>query len=138
MVILALDLGDVWTGTALSDSLGITARPYQTVPTKELEAFLRTTIDKEGVERIVIGWPKTMKGTESAQTKKTVAFKEQLEEIFPQISWVLWDERLTSKQAAALKQVKTKADKIAVHSKAAALILTGYLDHLQFQKEIEH
>ncbi len=127
MKIMALDLGDVWTGTALSDELGITARPYQTVKSKELYDFLRETIEKEKIGTIVIGYPVTMRGTESEQTKKVVAEKERLERAFPDITFDLFDERLTSKQAARIKKTKTKADKIAAHSIAAAVILTTYL-----------
>lgn len=135
MTILGLDLGDVWTGTALSDPLGITATPYQTIRTTELVDFLKQTIEKEKPERIVVGYPRTLKGTESEQTKKIVAHKELLEKQFPEVQWVLWDERLSSKQAASLKKSK-REDKTVIHSKAAAFILMGYLDHLAFQKGI--
>ncbi len=135
MIILGLDIGDVWTGTALSDPLEITATPYQTIKTVDLDDFLQKTIEKEKPERIVVGYPRTLKGTESDQTKKIVAHKEQLEKKFPAIVWVLWDERNTSKQAALLKKSKHE-DKTMIHSKAAAFILMGYLDHLAFQKGI--
>jgi putative pre-16S rRNA nuclease len=85
MIILALDIGDVWTGSAISDPLGITATPYQTVKTIQLEDFLHKTIAKEKLEHIVVGYPKTLKGTESDQTKKIVAHKELLEKKFPDI-----------------------------------------------------
>ncbi len=133
MSILALDIGDVWTGSAIADPLGITARPYQTTKTTGLDEFLIKTIEKEHIDRIVVGYPKTLKGTESAQTKKVVAHKEELEKKFKNIEWVLWDERLSSKQAAAIKKSKSE-EKTAIHSKAAAFILMGYLDHLAFQK----
>ncbi len=127
MKTLALDLGDAWVGTAISDELGITARPFQTVKPKELVDFLKKTIETEHINTIVVGYPKTMRGTESEQTKKIVAQKEGLEVLFSAIKWVLWDERLSSKQAAGIKKIKTKEDKIASHSVAAAVILTGYL-----------
>lgn len=127
MKTFALDLGDAWIGTAISDELGITARPYQTVKPKELISFIAKIIVDEPIDVIVVGYPKTMGGTESEQTKKVVAQTKDLEARFPHIKWVLWDERLTSKQAANIKKTKTKEDKIAAHSIAAALILTGYL-----------
>ena len=135
MKILALDMGDVWTGSAISDELGITARPYQTVKSKELIPFLQETIKDESISTVVIGHPKTMRGTESEQTKKIVFEKEQLQKQFPEKQWVLWDERLSSKQAAGIKKTKSKADKIASHSIAAAVILTGYLMYLAQYKE---
>lgn len=104
MKTLALDLGDAWIGTAISDELGITARPYRTVTPKELVGFIAQIIVNEPINVIVVGYPKTMGGTESEQTKKIVAQTKELESRFPHIKWVLWDERLTSKQAAGVKK----------------------------------
>ncbi len=132
MKILALDTGDVWTGVAISDGRAIIAQPYETIKANKLIDFLQTTLAKEQIETIVVGHPKTMRGTESEQTKKVVALVEQLKQQFPDISWVLWDERLTSKQAAALKKIKTKEDKIKSHAIAAALILSSYLEYRRF------
>ncbi|MDR3646931.1 MAG: Holliday junction resolvase RuvX [Candidatus Babeliales bacterium] len=135
MKTLALDLGDVHVGTAISDVLGITAKPYLTVGATELESFLKALLEKESnITTIVVGLPKTMRGTISEQTQKTIDTKEDLEKKFPQIKWVLLDERLTSKQADQMKQAKTKEDKIKSHSVAAALILRSYLDSVAFFK----
>src|SRR5579872_7352983 len=99
--ILALDLGDQWVGSALSDVTKLLARPYKTVPQKELQSFLREILTKESLETIVMGHPRTMRGTASAQTISTEQTFKLLQEQFPQIVWVLWDERLSSKRAAA-------------------------------------
>ncbi len=124
---LALDVGDVWTGTAISDVLGLTARPYQTVQTTNLISFLTQTIVQEEIGTIVIGYPITMRGTESDQTRKVLQMKTVLETTFPAIKFKLFDERLTSKQASGIKHAKSKPDKIASHSIAAAVILSTYL-----------
>ncbi len=126
---LALDLGDKWTGIAISDPLGITARPYETVETKKLLPFLKETIEKEEISTIVVGYPKTLRGTESEQTKKVVLHFEKLKQELPHITWELWDERLTSKQAQKIKQAKTKEQKKKIHAIAAALILNIYLEY---------
>src|SRR3990167_7335086 len=97
---LGLDLGDKWTGVAISDALGITARPLTTVATYDLAFYLTTAIQEEGIATIVVGDPKTLKGTESDQTKKVHAMVDELKKQFPDINWVWWDERNTSKQAA--------------------------------------
>jgi len=136
MKILALDVGDVWTGSAISDALGILARPYKTVPTAELELFLSETIGSERIQTIIVGYPKTMRGTESAQTKKVEEMKNKLEQQFDTVEWRLWDERLSSKRAASVKQAKTKEDKKMSHSIAAAFILDSYLTFIQAQKSL--
>jgi len=132
MKILGLDLGDQWVGTAISDELGMFARPYKTVQLHELDNFLKTTIAEHNISTIIVGYPRTMRGTESDQTKKVREKKEELEKQYPAITWMLWDERLTSKQADKLKKAKTKEEKIESHSIAAAFILSSYLDHRAF------
>lgn len=126
----ALDLGNVWTGVALSDPLNFFAKPYKTVETKNLDSFIETLLKKESIDVIIVGLPITMKGTESEQTKRTIATKERLERMFPQVRWQLLDERLSSKQADQLKRAKTKEEKIHSHSIAAAFILKTYLQFL--------
>ncbi len=133
MKILALDIGDKWIGSAISDPLGITARPYTTVDTENLVQFLTETIEQEQINTIVLGYPKTLKGKESEQTRKTKAVGDNLKKLFPQINWEWWDERLTSKQAERLIRPKSKQDKLASHSVAAALLLMGYLEYLSLQ-----
>ena len=129
MKIISLDIGDKWTGVAISDPLGILARPYQTAKTAELITFLEDLILKESISLVVVGLPTTLRGTESEQTKKIIAFTQQLQTIFPTLSWKLWDERFTSKQAASIKKTKVKTDKLHSHAIAAALILSGYLEY---------
>lgn len=134
MKIMALDLGDRWVGTAISDPLGMFARPYKTVSAHDLKEFLFQTLGAENVSTVVVGYPKTMKGTESEQTKKVVALVEELKSIFDAVTWELWDERLTSKMALGVKKEKTKEDKLKGHSIAAAFILESYLMYLQNKK----
>jgi putative Holliday junction resolvase len=128
MKIIALDIGDKWTGVAISDPLGILARPYKTAESENLFAFLSDLFSQEKISSAVVGLPTTLRGTSSAQTNKIIATKEELEQQFPTITWVLWDERFTSKQAAHIKPSKNKDDKLQSHSIAAAIILSTYLE----------
>lgn len=134
MKILALDIGDVWTGTALSDALALFAKPYQTAETNTLVSFLSELFKKEIIQTIIIGHPRTMKGTSSDQTKKVEEAKVKLEKEFPDKTFLLWDERLSSKRADTLKKAVTKEEKIKSHSIAAAFILESYL---QFARPID-
>ena len=138
MKILALDLGDKWVGSALSDALQITCKPYKTVECGGLDNFLATVIPQEGVGTVLVGYPKTFSGGSSEQTLKIQKTKEELEAKFGMIGdkkivWVLWDERLSSKRAAELHRgAKTSDEKQKSHSIAAAFILQSYLDNLAF------
>ncbi len=131
MKILALDLGDVWTGTALSDYLKILAKPYKTIKTVDLFTTLPKLIEQEPIDTILIGYPRTMKGTESLQTKKVLEQKEKITELFPNLKIVLWDERLSSKTARMIQGKKSRTDTTQnEHSIAAAVILQTYLQFL--------
>ena len=134
MKVVGLDLGDRWVGVAISDGLAMTCRPYETVELTMLEEFLVTLFSKEVIETVIVGYPKTMQGLESEQTLKVSAYKERLAQIFPSYTWILWDERLSSKRAQNLEQYKggNKGLKHKEHALAAAFILQGYLDARAF------
>jgi len=130
--ILALDLGDVWVGTALSDPLGIVCRPLETVMRKELMSFLVKAIAEHHVGLVLVGLPAGSQGQENEQTVKTRAFFEKCQKAFPQISWELLDEYLTSQLAVGHQQVvknqkRSAESKRQSHSLAAAFLLRDYL-----------
>lgn len=135
--ILALDLGEQWIGSAISDTSLLIARPFKTVMRNDLENFIRTVTQQEDVKKIIIGYPKTMRGTVSQQTQKVIDIHQELSKIFPEIQFILWDERLSSKRADSLSKNRTKEDKIHAHSVAAAFILDSYLGFLAHQKSLE-
>ena len=140
MKILALDLGDRWVGSAISDSMGITCKPFQTVELGVLESFLTHIIPQEQIDTVIVGYPKTFSGGQSEQTLKIAKHKETLELKLGivdgrSIAWKLWDERLSSKRAAELHRgEQSPEEKKKGHSVAAAFILQSYLDHLAFNR----
>ena len=136
MKILALDLGDVWVGSALSDVLGITCKPYKTIKLPELEEFLAQTVQEFSIATVVVGLPTTLSGTQSAQTKKILAQTTELEQKFPNVEFKLCDERLSSKRAQAVGCANKKSHdfKKQEHSIAAAFILQTYLDRIAFDR----
>lgn len=133
--ILALDLGDQWVGVAISDISRNFARPYTTIEAAQTESFLAEAIKKEQIDLVVVGYPKTMKGGESSQTKKIVEHTKKLEEGFPSIQFVLWDERLSSQRAQTVSSAKSREDKRKSHAIAAAFILDSYILFLQSSQE---
>ncbi|HEV2916417.1 MAG TPA: Holliday junction resolvase RuvX [Candidatus Babeliales bacterium] len=131
---VALDLGDVWIGVAISDPIGITARPYDTILEPHLITYIAQLLQEFQINTIVVGHPQTLRGTSSQQTIKIEEQVKNLATLFPSIKWALWDERLTSKQASNIKHAKTKEQKRAQHAIAAALILQSYLERQMFLK----
>jgi putative Holliday junction resolvase len=138
MKALGLDLGDRWVGTALSDGMKMTCKPYETVYLEALEPFLEKLLAVEPVSVVVVGYPKTFSGGESAQTNKIVLLKNSLESRFTEVRgrailWLLWDERLSSKRALDVQHGSSSPEaKKRSHSIAAAFILQSYLDNLAF------
>ena len=139
MKILALDLGDRWVGSAISDGLGITCRPYETVEIENLSTFLLRVIPAQDIRTIIVGYPKTFSGGQSAQTEKIEQKALVLKQQFAcvrgkEMTWILWDERLSSKRAQTMHHATTAEAKRKSHSIAAAFILQNYLDGLAFTK----
>jgi len=134
--ILALDIGDQWTGIALSDASRTIAKPFTTVETGNLTSSLEQLFAKEKINEGIIGHPKTMKGTISEQTKKVEEMAALLQQIFPTLTWKLWDERLSSKRAEAAKKNISKEEKLRSHAVAAAFILDSYLGYLHIHENL--
>ena len=132
--ILAIDLGTKRTGLAVTDPLMIVASPLETIPTHQLLEYLKSYTSREEVSAIVLGWPKSLDGTDTNMTKPVVSLEKRLRKTFPNIKVELVDERFTSKMAmqsmismgSKKKDRKEKAgnlDKIS-----AAIILQTYLN----------
>ena len=68
--ILAIDYGKKRTGIAVTDPMQIIANGLTTVPTHTLMDFLMNYVQKEQVERIIIGHPKQMNNEDSENMKK--------------------------------------------------------------------
>jgi putative Holliday junction resolvase len=131
--VLALDVGSIHIGLALSDPLGLTAQPLPTWIRHNLEADLAgllRLIRERGVKEVVVGLPINLKGIETPQTEKVRRFAEALQArlAFP-IRY--WDERLTTTQALrTLRHAKRRPsrERGLVDQVAAVYILQAYLD----------
>ena len=139
---MGLDYGSVTVGVAISDSLGITAQGKETIRRKQENKLRRTfarieeLIDEYDVSKIVLGYPKHLNNTVGERAKKTEEFADKLSARVG-IEVVLWDERLTTVAAnQALDQDGLDYKENALVDKiAAVLILQGYLDYINFNKE---
>ncbi len=140
MVILGLDYGDKRIGVAVTDPLEIAATALDTVErTSDGEEFeeIGRLIRERGVERIVVGLPVRMDGSEGIQVRKVRSFIKDLTRSFPDVEIETSDERLSSAQAhRALSQAgaSNRVRKRNVDSMSAQLILNRYLQRRTAQK----
>lgn len=136
--ILAIDYGKKRTGIAVTDVLQIIANGLTTVPTTELMDFIRKYVEKEPVERIIVGHPKQMNNEDSENMKRIVPFVNQLKKALPQIPVELYDERFTSVLAhqamidGGLKK-KARQNKALVDEISATIILQSYMESKKFK-----
>lgn len=132
MRILGIDYGDARVGVAVSDLLGITAQGVCTIKNqgkKKLLIELSKVIDEYKPEKIVIGLPKNMDGSEGFRVDATHKFAKSLKEIYSG-EIIFWDERLSSMGAKRyLNETNTrgKKRKDVLDTVAACIILEGYL-----------
>ena len=130
---MGLDVGDKTVGVALSDELGVTAQPYETLKRKgdaEVLRRIRRIVDERGITAVIVGLPKNMDGTIGRQARKVIAFAERIKATL-NVPVVHWDERLSTVAAERLlvqADVSREKRKAHVDKLAAALILQGYLD----------
>jgi putative Holliday junction resolvase len=132
MRIAALDVGDARIGVAVSDELGITAQGVGVVRRvggrRDLEA-LGTILAPYAPERLVVGLPLNMDGTEGRQATRVRAFAARAAAHLG-LPLELWDERLTTWAAEhALREadVSRRRRREVVDQVAAAIILQDYL-----------
>lgn len=132
MRILGIDYGDARVGIAVTDLLGFMANGVKTIQnksTKKLISELKALIDEYKPEKIVVGLPKNMDGTEGFRVDATHEFVELLKTVYDG-EIVLQDERLTSAEAKRyLSATNTfgKKRKDVLDTVAACLILEQYL-----------
>lgn len=140
MRILGLDYGSKTVGVAICDELGLMAHGLETI-TRDKEESIKKTIKRleeiikdYNVEKIVLGYPKNMDGSEGFRCEKTVEFKNRLERNFKKTEVILWDERLSTSFATSILfegNVKKENHKKVIDKVAASYILQGYLDSLK-------
>ncbi|WP_029904804.1 Holliday junction resolvase RuvX [Prevotella sp. 10(H)] len=137
---LALDYGTKRTGIAVSDILKIIANGLTTVPTHTLFDYLKIYLEREDVERIIVGLPKQMNNEYSENMKHIRPFVKKLQSLYPDIPVEYYDERFTSALAqktiidAGLKK-KDRQNKALVDEISAVIILQSYMESLRLQNK---
>lgn len=131
---VALDVGDVRIGVAVSDMLGITANPRETYVRKKDDinadiAYFANT-QKRGRGRFRAGPSQNMDGTEGDRAAVTRQFGDMLEQASG-LDVLYQDERLTTVSAERMlidADVRRDKRKKVIDKVAATIILQSYLD----------
>lgn len=137
MRILSLDVGERRIGVAIADPTGTVAKPLAAIVRGAREEDFVTIsrlVAEHEVEKVVVGLPLSLNGTQSNQTRTITRYAGALRGKLP-VPVVLWDERLTTAGAEEIllqtrgSQARRKARRSGdLDSIAAALILQSYLD----------
>jgi len=132
MKIMSVDYGDARTGLAVCDRTEFLASPIGVVQERRFDEALQkaaAAAHEYGVERIVVGLPINMNGSEGPRAEKCREFGRLLEKMAG-IPVVMWDERGTTVSAANyLNETDTrgKKRKDVIDAVAAVIILESYL-----------
>ncbi len=134
MIILSVDIGKVRTGLAVCDKSEILASPAGVI-----EQFDRTKLcakicevaQERKAERIVVGLPRNMDGSEGESAMAAREFAEMLRQESG-LTVVMQDERcttITAHQYLNDTDTRGKKRKAVVDSVAASIILEDYLQY---------
>ena len=144
MKYLGLDLGTRTLGVSISDITKTIATAYGTIRFEEDNyekaiSKLSTIMEKEPIEKIILGFPKNMNGTVGPRALVTLEFKKKLEDTF-KIPVEMQDERLSTKEASGYMikaDISRKKRKQKIDSLAANIILQTYLDKRKDWKNMQ-
>lgn len=132
--LLAIDYGQKRCGVAATDPLQIVPGGLGTIPTHQLLAFVLDYVQREGVERIILGYPRQTTGEESSSMKYIRPFVARLQKALPEMPIEYQDERYTSTLAqraireAGIGRQRRQQDKGLVDEVSAVIILQSYLE----------
>ena len=132
MRLLGLDYGSKTVGVAVTDPLGYTAQPLETITRKEENKLRRTLarieqlVGEYQIEKIVLGYPVNMDGSAG---ERALAFKAMLERR-TKLEVIMQDERLTTVAADEILQecgMPREKRKTVIDQVAAGLILQDFM-----------
>ena len=132
---LAVDYGGRRTGLAVSDAVGITALPLDSINSTDLQetvdGVVRVAIEKEATV-VLLGMPYMPDGREGEQAARVRLFASELKKGLPKGTKIIFkDERYTTKAASSLWRqagIRGKQAKPFLDSTAAVVLLREYLE----------
>ena len=132
--VLAVDYGDRRTGLAVCDALGISMRPLDLIradsPRAAAAAIAAAARDEEA-DLVLLGLPINMDGTEGPRALLTREFGALLAPLVAPLPVEFYDERLTTKEAEAVRRdAWSKGARLdaSKDSLAACVLLRGWLE----------
>lgn len=133
---LALDIGKRRIGVAVSDPLGMVARPVETLHSISLNkdvAYLANLAKTLEAEQLVVGDPIHMSGDPSPMSGRARTFGNLLAQVSG-LPVIYWDERLTTVEAQRILEdsgVHPRKVRLQIDAVAAAVILQSYLNTIK-------
>lgn len=133
--ILAIDYGTKRVGVAVTDPLGMIAGALATVETPRIFDFLNEYLTVNDCNRLVIGYPLTLRNEPAEVTREIDCFIERFASLYPYIEVIKYDERFTSKLAfdtilASGIGRRKRRDKAVIDRISATIILQNYLESI--------
>ena len=135
MRVFAIDYGDARTGIAISDIMGMIVGQTTVIHSRNAQKTadeIARLVKEVSAERIVMGFPRNMDGSEGPRADKYREFAALVEQVTG-MEVVLWDERRTTVEAHNILSAHNyhgQKRKNTVDAVAASLILEGYLAFL--------
>jgi len=133
MRILALDVGERRIGVALSDPTQTLARSLLVLDRRDdKEALKRVAalVREQGVERVVVGYPLSLRGDVGPQAERVGRFARALARVL-EVPVEMWDERYSTVDAERILREQGmggRKRRRRIDATAAAVILQSYLD----------
>ncbi|AYB00785.1 Holliday junction resolvase RuvX [Lachnoanaerobaculum umeaense] len=133
---MGLDYGSKTIGVAISDELGLTAQPFETIERSGENKLRRSLariseiVKEKNIRKIVVGLPVNMSGENGERVALTLAFVEKLKSRVD-VPIIMQDERLTTMEADEILDesgVKKKDRKQFIDQIAAGIILREYME----------
>jgi putative holliday junction resolvase len=131
--VLALDLGEVRIGVALTDAERTVAFPHGTIRVAGGVEDLRSVaalVGETGATEVVVGHPLGLSGDRGPAARRSEAFAQGLRQLMPEVPVHLQDERLSTVEAErGLRQAGAPGPRrrSRVDAAAASVILEGWL-----------
>lgn len=140
--ILAVDLGDVRLGLAMSDPDQVVASPLDTLPVGDADDVdaivddVAAVADDHGVVALVVGYPRSLSGREGAAARRARLVAERLHDTTG-LPVRLWDERFTTTEAERVmlaQDASRRERRQSIDRVAAGIILQGVLEAQRLQR----